>query len=89
LKKSYYKNLSLKYNKSILWIKALSENSKTINFFNKQSITFPSKFFIYSLQSKFTIFKSHICDLSFIINIHKDKKRYRYKNLNQNIKFYN
>lgn len=89
LKKSYYKNLSLKYNKSILWIKALSENSKTINFFNKQNVTFPSKFFIYSLQNKFTIFKNHVCDLNFIINPSKDKKKYHYKNLNQNIKFYN
>lgn len=89
LKKSYYESLGLKYNKSILWVKALSDNSKTINFFNKQNITFPSKFFIYSLQSKFTIFKSHVCDLSFIVNLNKDKKKYRYKNLNQNVKFYN
>jgi hypothetical protein len=28
-------------------------------------------------------------DLSSIINISKDTKKYRYKNLNQNIKFYN
>lgn len=86
-KRSYYKNLNLKYNKSILWIKALNENSKTINFFNKQNITFPSRLFIYSLHNKFTIFKNHMHDLSYIINMCQDKKKYRYKNLNQNIKF--